>query len=103
DPRAPGAVPGLAILAGTRASPRIPLGTEIVNNTILSGAPKGHHAESSVVLSPLYLKWRAGNRPLLANNVIAWLMVPGLVCSVERDPDRNVIVAGSACGQTEGV
>lgn len=103
DPLAPGIVPRVGILVGTRAATRIPLGTEIVNNTILSGAPKGHHAESSVVLSPLYLKVRRANRPLLANNVLAWLMEPRLVCGVEREPDRNVIVAGFTCGQTDVV
>src|SRR4029079_121441 len=78
DPLAPGHVARVAILVGTRARPRIPLGTEIVNNTILSGAPKGHHAESSIVLSPGYSHVLRRNRPLIANNVIAWLMVPAL-------------------------
>jgi len=103
DPLAPGKVARVAILAGTRASPRIPLGTEIVNNTILSGAPKGHHAESSIVLSPGYSHVLRRNRPLIANNVIAWLMVPALVCGSDRDSLNNVVVAGTACGLTDVV
>ena len=103
DPLAPGHVARVAILVGTRASPRIPLGTEIVNNTILSGAPKGHHAESSIVLSPGYSHVLRRNRPLIANNVIAWLMVPALVCGSDRDSLNNVVVAGTACGLTDVV
>jgi hypothetical protein len=103
DPLAPGIVSRVGILVGTRASSRIPLGTEIVNNTILSGAPKGHHAESSIVLSPGYLNVRPRNRPLVANNVIAWLMEARLVCGLDRELDRNVIIAGVICGQTDVV
>ena len=74
-----------------------------MNNTILSGAPKGHHAESSIVLSPGYLKVLRRNRPLVANNVLAWLMEPRLVCGLEGDSERNVVVSGTVCGQTDVV
>jgi hypothetical protein len=103
DPLAPGIVARVGILVGTRASSRIPLDTEVVNNTILSGAPKGHHAESSIVLSPGYTNVLRRHRPLVADNVLAWLMVPGLVCGLERESERNVIASGSVCGQTDVV
>jgi hypothetical protein len=103
DPRTPGVVPRVAILLGTRSSPRIPRGVEVVNNTILSGAPKGNHAESSLVLSPGYWRVLRRNRPLIANNVIAWLMAPTLVCGRDRASLNNVVVAGTACGLTDVV
>ena len=103
DPLAPGIVARVGILVGTRSTPRLPHGVQIVNNTILSGAPKGHHAESSIVLSPGYLKVLRRNRPLVANNVIGWLMEPRLVCGLERDSERNVVVSGTVCGQTDVV
>jgi hypothetical protein len=103
DPLAPGIVSRVGILVGTRASTRIPLGTEILNNTILSGAPKGHHAESSIVLSPRYAGMLRRNKPLVADNVLAWLMAPALVCGLERLSERNVVVSGSICGQDDVV
>src|SRR4051812_5201496 len=103
DPRAQGVVPRVAILVGTRTSPRIPRGVSIVNNTILSGAPKGGHAQSSIVLTPHYAEMLSSNRPVIANNVLAWLMVPALVCGLARDSLHNVVVAGTACGATDVV
>lgn len=103
DPRAPGIVPRVGILVGTRLNPRIPHGIEIVNNTILSGARKGSHAESSIVLSPSYAHVLRRNRPLIANNVIAWLMAPRLVCPLTRDSLHNVVANGTACGATDVV
>jgi Right handed beta helix region len=103
DPRAPGVVPRVAILLGTRLSPRIPLRAVIVNNTILSGAPKGRHAESSIVLGPGYPKVLRRNRPVIANNVIAWLMDTSLVCGRVQSSVKNVVVNGSACGATDAV
>jgi hypothetical protein len=103
DPRAPGIVSGVAILLGTRMSPRIPLRAEVVNNTILSGAPKAGHAESSIVLGPRYPLMLRRNRPLIANNVIAWVMAPNLVCGRVRDSVKNVVANGTACGATDVV
>ena len=79
DPSRRGTSPGSRSWSGRGRAPD-PAGVSIVNNTILSGAPKGHHAESSIVLSPRYSHMLTRNRPLIANNVIAWLMVPALVC-----------------------
>jgi hypothetical protein len=104
DPLAPGIVARVGILAGTRTNSRIPLGLEIVNNTILSGAPKGgHNAASSIVLSPHYSEVLRRNRPLIANNVISALMTAGLVCGLDRDSIQNVIAAGTGCSQTDVV
>lgn len=103
DPRAPGVVARVAILVGTRTSPRIPRDVTIVNNTILSGAPKGGHAASSIVLSPRYPAVRSSNRPVIANNVLAWLMDPTLVCGRARESLHNVVVSGTACGVTDVV
>ncbi len=103
DPRAPGIVPRVGILLGTRSSPRIPLRAVVVNNTILAGAPKGRHAESSIVLGPGYPSMLRRNRPLIANNVIGWLMDPSLVCGLVRDSLKNVVVNGTACGATDVV
>ena len=103
DPRAPGIVPRVGILLGTRSSPRIPLRAVVVNNTILSGAPKGRHAESSIVLGPGYPSMLRRNRPLIANNVIGWLMDPSLVCGLVRDSLKNVVANGTACGATDVV
>jgi Right handed beta helix region len=103
DPLAPGIVARVGILAGTRATARIPLRLEVVNNTILSGAPKGHHAASSIVLSPHYANVLRRNRPLIANNVIAQLMDSGLVCGRDRDSIQDVVAAGTGCSQTDAV
>lgn len=103
DPRAPGIVARVGILAGTRAASRIPLRLEIVNNTILSGAPKGHHAASSIVLSPHYSNVLRRNRPLIANNVISSLMAAELVCGRDRDSIQNVVATGTGCSQTDAV
>lgn len=103
DPSAPGVVARVGILAGTRADSRIPLRLEIVNNTIVSGAPKGHHAASSIVLSPHYSNVLRRNRPLIANNVISSLMAPELVCGRDRDSIQNVVAAGTGCSQTDVV
>jgi hypothetical protein len=93
----------VAILVGTKTTPRIPRDVTIVNNTILSGAPKGGHAESSIVLSPHYSTMLSSNRPVIANNVLAWLMAPALVCGLARDSLHNVVGAGTACGVTDVV
>ena len=103
DPRTPGIVPRVAILVGTRASRRIPRGVSIVNNTILSGAPKGARAASSIVLSPRFSAMPSSNRPVIANNVLAWLMAPVRVCGLARDSLHNVVAAGTACGITDVV
>jgi hypothetical protein len=103
DPLAPGIVARVGILAGTRTTPRIPLRLEIVNNTILSGAPKGHAAASSIVLSPHYAHVLRRNRPLIANNVIGWLMAAELVCGRDRNSIHDVVVAGTGCSQTDAV
>ena len=103
DPRASGIVPRVAILVGTRTSQRIPRGVSIVNNTILSGAPKGGHAASSIVLSPHYPAMLSSNRPVIANNVLAWLIDPALVCGLARDSLHNVVGAGTPCGVTDVV
>ena len=103
DPLAPGIVARVGILAGTRATARIPLRLEIVNNTILSGAPKGHHAASSIVLSPHYSHVLRRNRPLIANNVIGSLMEAGLVCGRDRNSIQDVVVNGTGCSQTDAV
>ena len=103
DPLAPGIIARVGVLAGTRTATRIPLRLEIVNNTILSGAPKGHHAASSIVLSPHYSDVLRRNRPLIANNVLASLMDAGLVCGRDRDSIHDVVVAGTGCSQTDAV
>jgi len=103
DPRAPGIVPRVGILLGTRSSPRIPLRAVVVNNTILSGAPKGRHAASSIVLGPGYPSMLRRNRPLIANNVIGWLTDTSLVCGLVRDSLKNVVANGTACGATDVV
>jgi hypothetical protein len=107
DPRAPGVVARVAILLGTRAAQRIPLRAVVVNNTILSGARKGRHEASSIVLGPGYPGLLRRNRPLIANNVIAQLMDTSLVCGRARDSVKNVIVNlalnVSPCGATDVV
>ncbi len=103
DPQAQGIVSRVAILLGTRSSPRIPRRAVVVNNTILSGAPKGHHAASSIVLGPGYPGMLTRNRPLIANNVIESLLEPSLVCNRVRSSERNVIAEGTACGLTDVV
>jgi hypothetical protein len=101
DPRAPGVVPRVAILLGTRLSPRMPLRAVVVNNTILSGAPKGAHAASSIVLGPGYPHLLRRNRPLIANNVIGWFTGPS--CGRVRASLKNLVVNGTACGVTDVV
>jgi hypothetical protein len=103
DPRAQGIVSRVAILLGTRTSPRIPRRAVVVNNTILSGAPKGRHDATSIVLGPGYPAMLTRNRPLIANNVIASLLDPTLVCGRVRESERNVIGNGTSCGLSDVV
>ena len=105
DPRIPGIVAAGGDPGRDEDDPPDPArDVTIVNNTILSGAPKGGHAESSIVLSPHYSTMLLRrNRPLIANNVLAWLMVPALVCGLARDSLHNVVGAGTACGVTDVV
>ncbi len=55
------------------------------------------------MLSPHYSAMLSSNRPVIANNVLAWLMAPALVCGLSRDSLHNVVADGTACGVTDVV
>jgi Right handed beta helix region len=103
DPRAPGVHSPTGIVVGAAISPRLPHDVEIVNNTILSGWKLAKHAASSIVLGPHYDLLKPGNRPLIANNVLARLDVTALVCPRVRRSVRNVVIEGEACSPSDVV
>jgi len=103
DPRVPGVHARVGVLIGARASRRLPRDVEVVNNTILAGAGRRGQKPSSVVLSPYYRFLPAASRPLIANNVLARLNAPELVCPSVRRSRSNLVIRGTACSASDHV
>jgi hypothetical protein len=104
DPRAPGVVPRAGVLVGTRRGPRFPYDVTVINNTVLSGRlVSGLRTASSIVLSPHYTQLPLRLRPLVANNIIARLTDPSIVCTQARASISNVVIVGSACSGSDVV
>ena len=103
DPRAPGAHSPVGVLIGSALSPHLPHRVEIVNNTILSGSATRRHAAMSVMVSPRYVHLRWTNRPLVANNVLARVLQPHLLCAGVARSTANVVARGWGCSPSDTV
>jgi hypothetical protein len=97
DARVPGYRARVAIIVGSRGRKRVPRGTRIVNNTILTGARRIDGYAGSIRMSGAYRDVQRRRRPLLANNVIGLVEDPHHVCSVARKAVANVVLRGVAC------
>jgi parallel beta helix pectate lyase-like protein len=103
DPRAPGVHSPVGIFIGASTSPHLPHHVDIINNTILSGWRTRKHAAMSVLVSPRYIHLKRSNRPLLANNVLARVLQPHLLCDGLDRSIRNVVAEGRACSVSDSV
>lgn len=103
DPRVPGYQARVAMVIGSKESRRVPHHVRIVNNTILTGARRVDGYEGSIRMSSIYGRVHIGKRPVLANNVIALLMVPNHVCSELKASYSNVILRGERCTRADFV
>jgi hypothetical protein len=103
DPRVPGYRVGLGIFLGGKTVARIPHGVRIVNNTILSGAPRPDGFAGSIRLSGRYGRLTKSERPILANNVIALLEPRDKVCGKLEVSVSNVVLHGHGCSRSDRV
>jgi hypothetical protein len=91
------------MIIGSAGFARVPHDVRVVNNTILTGAPRVDGYAGSIRMSSLYGRVPRTERPILANNVIGLLEVPKHVCSEVRASIANVILRGRGCSSTDRV
>lgn len=109
DPRLPGVRPPTGIWAGNRVAVDVPRRVVIENNTILSGSPRvlRHDAgatTTSILLSPLYgTQVPLNERPVVANNVLAFVDRGLYKCVQVRISVRNVVANGPRCSASDQV
>jgi hypothetical protein len=101
DRRVPGYHSRVAMVIGSKESVRVPHHVRIVNNTILTGAPRVDGYEGSIRMSSIYGRVHIRKRPVLANNVIALLKVPNHVCSELKASISNIILSGERCSRSD--
>jgi hypothetical protein len=101
DPRFPGYHARVALIVGAWGTPRVPRDVRILNNTILTGAPRIDGYLGSIRMSSAYADVLRRRRPVLANNVIALLGVPGHVCKQLRASVSNLILKGRRCSDSD--
>jgi hypothetical protein len=97
DPRLPGYRAHMGIVVGSNASRRLPHYARVINNTILSGAPRRDGYAGSIRMSSRYGSVPRWKRPIVANNVIALLEMPARVCNGSQRFVANVVVRGYTC------
>jgi hypothetical protein len=105
DPRVPGYRSRTALVIGAKGSDRLPRFVEVVNNTILTGAPRTDGYAGSLRTSRAYRYgvYSRRERPLIVNNVIGLLRTWGRVCLGVRGSISNVVVRGHRCSRSDGV
>ena len=103
DARVPGYRPRVAIVIGSRGYVRVPHDVLIANNTILSGATRIDRYRGSIRMSTMYGIVPRGERPVVANNVIALLGDPHHVCDEVQRSVRNVVLSGSGCSTSDAI
>jgi hypothetical protein len=101
DPRFPGYHARVALIIGAWGTPRVPRNVRVLNNTILTGAPRIDGYLGSIRMSSAYADVLRRRRPVLANNVIALLGVPGHVCKQLRASVSNLILKGRRCSDSD--
>ncbi len=75
----------------------MPHDVDIINNTILSGAPRPGHHPLSIVVSHRYLGLKKSWRPLIVNNILGKQLSWWLVCPRVRLFSHNVVESGRGC------
>ena len=103
DRLVPGYRARVGLIVGSRGFVRVPHYVKVVNNTILTGARRADGYEGSIRMSSMYGAVPRAERPLLANNVIGVLEVPGHVCSELLQAASNVVLKGQACSVSDQV
>jgi hypothetical protein len=103
DRLVPGYHARVGLIVGSRGFTRVPHYVRIVNNTILTGARRVDGYEGSIRMSSMYGAVSPAERPLLANNVIGVLEVPGHVCSEVLESSSNVVLRGRSCSPSDQV
>jgi Right handed beta helix region len=101
DPRVRGYTSRVALVIGSKESPRVPRYVRVLNNTILTGATRKDGYEGSIRLSSRYGGMKRARRPIIANNVIALLRSSWPVCSAAQGSISNVIVHGEGCSSSD--
>jgi hypothetical protein len=81
----------------------VPLRAVLVNNTILTGAPRPDGWTNSVFATPSYANVPQDQRPVLANNVLGIVGTPERLCPLLNVSSRNVMREGTACSETDAV
>jgi hypothetical protein len=101
DPRYPGYHARVALIVGARGTRHVPVDVRIVNNTILTGAERIDGYLGSIRMTSAYSRIQKRRRPVLANNIIALLGVPGHVCKQLRASVSNLILKGRRCSDSD--
>ena len=101
DPRFPGYHARVALIVGAWGTARVPRDVRILNNTILTGAERIDGYLGSIRMSSAYAEVLKRRRPVLANNVIGVLGVPGHVCKQLRASVSNLILKGRRCSDSD--
>ena len=103
DPLVPGYRSRVAMIIGSRGFLRVPHDVVVVNNTILTGAPRNDGYAGSIRMSSMYGAVPRRERPVLANNIIGLLEVPQHVCAEAQASIANVVLAGTGCSSSDRV
>jgi hypothetical protein len=108
DPLVPDSRAKVGLLVGNPFARDVPRDVVVKQNTILSGGVRWIRGEpgrtvTSVYLSRVYARIPVGDRPILANNVLARVETPRRLCPRLRRSVRNVIARGTACSATDVV
>jgi hypothetical protein len=101
DPRYPGYHARVALIIGAWGTARMPRNVHILNNTILTGAERIDGYLGSIRMSSAYADVLRRRRPVLANNIIGVLGVPGHVCRQLRSSVSNLILKGRRCSDSD--
>jgi hypothetical protein len=109
DAQLPAVHPPTGLWVGNRVADDVPRRVVIENNTILSGRPRllPHDAgatTTSILLSPLYgTRIALDERPVVANNVLAFVDRGAYKCAQVRISVANVVRTGPRCSASDQV
>ena len=92
----------VGVIIGSARAPRLPHYVRVVNNTILTGAPRRDGYAGSIRMSALYTGLPRRMRPVLVNNIIG-LLHTWPVCRAEGLSISNVILRGVGCSTSNRV
>jgi hypothetical protein len=101
DPRVPRLEARVAMVIGSADTKHVPRDVRIVNNTVLTGARRKDGYLGSIRMTNQYGAVPLRVRPILANNIIAFLKDPNQVCSEVQASISNLILNGEGCSKTD--